>query len=147
MIVKVGTFVELVLIDRNGNSETMAVHLVDDKAADFAAGYLGTGTPLGRTILGQPVGKTLAYPIGDLNAVRIQSVSISAAKPEENSSERREEVIRKAVEESDRTNAILFASSFSGKWGDYDPEGIEKWESGKDKKSDDDDRNVDQDLE
>ena len=147
MIVKVGTFVELVLIDRNGNSETMAVHLVDDKAADFAAGYLGTGTPLGRTILGQPVGKTLSYPIGDLNAVRIQSVSISAAKPEENSSERREEVIRKAVEESDRTNAILFASSFSGKWGDYDPEGIEKWESGKGKESGDDDHNVDRDLE
>jgi len=23
---------------------------------------------------------------------------------------------------------MIFASSFSGKWGDYDPQGIEKWE-------------------
>jgi hypothetical protein len=28
----------------------------------------------------------------------------------------------------DQTNAINFASSFSGKWGDYDPAGVEKWE-------------------
>jgi hypothetical protein len=26
------------------------------------------------------------------------------------------------------TNATIFAPSFSGKWGDYDPQGIEKWE-------------------
>jgi hypothetical protein len=36
--------------------------------------------------------------------------------------------MRQAVEQADRTNAMNFASSFSGKWGDYDPQGIEKWD-------------------
>jgi hypothetical protein len=26
-----------------------------------------------------------------------------------------------------RTNAEIFASSFSGKWGDYDPQGMAGW--------------------
>lgn len=36
--------------------------------------------------------------------------------------------MRKAVAEVERRDAILFASSFSGKWGDYDPSGMEHWE-------------------
>jgi hypothetical protein len=46
------------------------------------------------------------------------------------SAARRQEVIDKAVSESDRTNALNFASSFSSKWGGYEPAGIEDWEQG-----------------
>lgn len=46
------------------------------------------------------------------------------------SAARRQEVIDKAVSESDRTNTLNFASSFSSKWGGYEPAGIEDWEQG-----------------
>ena len=129
IVVKAGMFVELELIDHIGKSEAIGVNIVEDQAADFKAGFLGIGTPLAKAILGQPVGKTLAYRVGDLRAVRIRSIKVSTVEPEGNAATRRDEVIKNAVADSDRTNAVLFASSFSGKWGDYDPEGIENWES------------------
>ena len=128
-VVKAGMFVELELIDQDGNIERMAVNIVEDKAADFRAGFLGLGTPLASVILGQPAGKTLAYRVGDLRAVRILSIQASTAHPQSDAASRREDVIKKAVAESDKTNAVIFAASFSGKWGDYDPEGVEKWDA------------------
>lgn len=138
IVVKAGMFVELELIDQEGRSEDMAVNIVEDKAADFRAGFLGIGTPLASVILGQPAGKTLAYHAGDLRAVRIISIKESTIQPEENAAARRDEVIRKAVADSDRTSAVLFASSFNGKWGNYDPEGMEKWEANQKNGSDPD---------
>lgn len=129
VVVKVGMRVELELIDQDGETEKMAVQIVDEKAADFSAGFIAASTPLARAILGQPSGKTLPYRIGDLRAVRILSISAGTSQPEEDAANRREVAIKKAVAEVDRTNAILFASSFSGKWGDYDPEGVEKWDT------------------
>jgi hypothetical protein len=121
--------VELELIDLEGRSEAMSVNIVEDQAADFRAGFLGIGTPLAGAILGQPAGKTLAYQSGDLRAVKIKSIRVSTVEPEGNAAAQRDVVIKKAVADSDRTNAVLFASSFSGKWGDYDPQGMENWEA------------------
>jgi len=119
--------VELELSDNSGVVDRLSVDIVSDRSADFKAGFLGESTPLARTILDQPAGRTVQYRVGDLQTVRILSVSPSQAQADENAAARRQEAIQRAVAESDRTNAILFASSFSGKWGDYDPQGIEQW--------------------
>ena len=118
---------ELELSDNSGVVDRLSVDIVSDRSADFKAGFLGESTPLARTILDQPAGRTVQYRVGDLQTVRILSVSPSQAQADENAAARRQEAIQRAVAESDRTNAILFASSFSGKWGDYDPQGIEQW--------------------
>ena len=98
--------------------------IVPDENADFTRGYLGQGTPLARAILGQPAGATVPYPVEDVKNVKILAVAPAQAAPPKDVKARRQEVLRKAVEESDRTNAVIFASSFSGKWGDYDPTGF-----------------------
>jgi hypothetical protein len=127
-IVKVGNHVELELMDLHGRIEHLSLEIVDDQFADYEAGFLGASTPLARSILGQLVESLLSYRIGDLLAVRILAVAHSQALPDSNRAEQRQEIIDKAIADSDRTNALLFASSFSGKWGDYDPASIEAWD-------------------
>jgi hypothetical protein len=34
--------------------------------------------------------------------------------------------MKETIREVEDTNAMIFASSFSGKWGDYDPDSIPK---------------------
>lgn len=121
----IGMHVTLELITEDGETEQLEFDLVTDRSADFARGFLGESTPLAQTILGQPVGRSLLYQNADIRAVRILSISPSQAAPED-AEARRQETLRKAVRQSDATNAILFASSFSGKWGDYDPTGLDE---------------------
>jgi hypothetical protein len=104
--------------------ELLEFDIVADEVADFARGFLGAGTPLATAIDRQPVGAVIPYSADDVNEVRILELSPSQVTPPANVQERRQEVLRKAVEASDRTNAVIFASSFSGKWGDYDPTGF-----------------------
>ena len=116
----VGTHVLLELITEDSQTEQHEFDLVTDRSADFARGFLGESTPLAQAILGQPAGRTLLYQNADIRAVRILAVTPSQAIPED-AEARRQESLRKVVHQSESTNAILFASSFSGKWGDYDP--------------------------
>lgn len=118
-----GTHVEIELILEDG-LERLAFDLVDDASADFASGFLGLGTPLAQAIYRQPARSLVPYHLGDARAVRILSVTPSSAAPPEDRVQRRQETIQKAIDQSDRTNAMIFASSFSGKWGDYDPTGF-----------------------
>jgi hypothetical protein len=104
--------------------EGLEFDIVADEQADFAKGFLGAGTPLAKAIAGQAASAEIPYDGGDVHAVRIIGVSRSQVEPTEDVKARREETLRKAVEASDRTNAVIFASSFSGKWGDYDPTGF-----------------------
>ena len=77
--VKVDVHVELDLIDLDGNRERLALHVVADAAADFDAGLLGIGTPLGKAIAGRRAGSTAPYVRGDLRSVSIVSVRPAAA--------------------------------------------------------------------
>ncbi len=104
--------------------ERLEFDIVGDEVADFAHGFLGAGTPLATAILGQPAGAVIPYAVDDVQAVKILEVIPSQVAPPTDVKARREETLRKAVEASDRTNAVIFASSFSGKWGDYDPTGF-----------------------
>jgi len=60
--------------------------------------------------------------------VRVLTVTRSPSDLDRGAGERRQQIIDNAVSESERTNALNFASSFSSKWGGYDPEGIEDWQ-------------------
>lgn len=123
-----GTHVIAELIDASGAAERLEFTVVPDKMADFSRGYLGEGTPLARLIRDHPAGALLPYRTEDTHQVRILSVEVARSWPAGQSDQPRQEAMRKAQEQIERTNAILFASSFSGKWGDYDPAGIDHWD-------------------
>ena len=118
--VDLGMQVVLDLVMEDG-SERLALEIVPDDFADFSRGYLGINTPLARTILGKKAGEVVPYPVEGGREVRLIEVSSSHKAPPQDVAARRQEVLRKALDQSDRTNAVMFASSFSGKWGDYDP--------------------------
>lgn len=113
--------IDLVMVD---GSEKLEVEIVPDNFADFSLGYLGISTPLAQSILGKKTGDTIPYLVEGGIEVRILRVTPSQQSPPKEVAERRQAKIRKALDQSDRTNAILFASSFSGKWGDYDPDAV-----------------------
>ncbi|MGE5224061.1 MAG: GreA/GreB family elongation factor [Omnitrophica WOR_2 bacterium] len=121
-----GMHVELEMITSSGERERMALDIVPDSAADFANGFLGEGTPLAKAILGRRAGSRVPYRVGDAVEVQILAVSPTGVTPDSDAALRRQETIQKAVQDVERKNLILFASSFSGKWGDYDPDAVEK---------------------
>lgn len=129
---RVGRRVQIVLIHEDGGEEALTLDIVPDAAADFEQGLLGAGTLLAKAIAGKHTGDIVVYRIGDLRSVRLLAVTRSPVDLDHSAAERRQEVIDKAVSESDRTNALNFASSFSSKWGGYDPAGIEAWEAPED---------------
>ncbi len=116
-----GRHVELELRYESGERETLSLDVVPDAFADFDNAFLGESTALAKAILGHSAGDTVTYQAGDWVRVRILAVLPEWRATPADHSKRREEVERKAAEKSDTTSAILFASSFNGKWGDYDP--------------------------
>ncbi len=127
MEILTGTRVQVEL-DTTDGVECLEFIIVPDAQADFKAGFLGEGTPLAKTIIGHQAGELLAYKLGDASSVRILKVDPGIGLKPDNAA-RRAEKMRRVVEQANRTDAIIFASSFSGKWGDYDPGGIENWDS------------------
>ena len=115
--------VEIDLVTVEG-SERFEFEIVPDDFADFTLGYLGISTPLAQTILNHNEGETIPYPVEGGIEARIIAVAPSQKSPPKEIAERRQATIRRAIEQSDHTNAVMFASSFSGKWGDYDPGSI-----------------------
>lgn len=116
-----GRHVELEVSYSDGEIERLSLDIVADASAEFEQGFLGESTPLARAIIGHTSGSVVAYQAG---IVKILSVSQSISDPPLDAAKRRDEVIQKAVSDSDRTSVMLFASSFNGKWGDYDPKSL-----------------------
>ncbi len=125
--VAIGAHVELELIDDRGGREPLAVDIVKAHSADLALGFLGANTPLAKALRGHTAGSIVPYTMGDIRCVRIVSVTPSQVLAPNDAQERREAVLQKALNDAERTNAEIFASSFSGKWGDYDPQGMAGW--------------------
>jgi hypothetical protein len=125
-IITVGCEVEVEFADRAGNKERLRVIIVEDKAADFTQGYLSENTPLAKALLGEKAGVTIPYLKDDILSIQILTVTRPTNKPPEDAAEKREAMMKKTMREVQDTNAIVFASSFSGKWGDYDPDSIPK---------------------
>ncbi len=126
--VQVGRHVEVELVEPSGEADNLAFDIVPDKQADFKLGFLGEGTPLACAILGRRAGDETSYQAEVLVKVRILSVQRSTVKPPSDAATKREAALRKTEAEIQRRSAITFASSYSSKWGDYDPKGVEKWE-------------------
>ena len=118
------THVEIELIDTQNNAERMAFDLVADKAADFANGRIGVGTPLGKAIRGKFVGNVVNYVQGDICKVRILSVGPRHTQVGGDADARRQAILDDAVQKAERTNTEMFAASYDGKWGDYNTEGM-----------------------
>jgi hypothetical protein len=127
-LVRLGSHVLVELLDSSGETQQLKFDLVPDTSADFSRGYLGLSTPLAQAILNQPAGAALPYQQADILQVKILSVTAPASLPFADLAQQREEAARKALQQVQQTSAMIFASSFSGKWGDYDPDGITHWE-------------------
>lgn len=126
--VGLGTHVEIDLIDEAGRAERMAFDLVPTAQADVSHGRLSADAPLGKAVRGKFVDALIPYVMGDIRQIRIVSVGPGEMPAGIDAETRRAEVLRKALDDAERTNAQMFASSFSGKWGDYDPDGIDEWD-------------------
>lgn len=117
--VEFGSAVTVELIDQDDHAEPLVFVIVAERAADFDRGLLGENTPLARAILGQRVGSTVPYVMGDIRQVRIVQAQ-PADVTQEDVAARRAAVLAKAREDAARTNAEMFAASFSSKWGNYE---------------------------
>jgi hypothetical protein len=126
--VKIGVQVVIELIDEAGGREQLTLAVVADEAADFDAGLLGIGAPLGQAIAGRRAGSVAPYRRGDLREVLILSVRPLAAPAATDAAERRQASLDKAAQAIAKTDAQIFASTYEGKWGGYNPDGMEHWE-------------------
>lgn len=121
-----GRHVELELTYETGEVERLSLDIVPDTAADFERGFLGENTPLGKAIYGHTAGSTVTYQAGDRVSVRILAVSASLREQEGDRAAEREEKLRKAKADSDRTSILIYASSMNNKWGDLDPDSLKE---------------------
>jgi hypothetical protein len=108
----------------DGEHQRLTFVLVPDEQADFYDGFLGLNTPLAKAILGHEVGSTIEYRAGDVNEVQILSVKPTTQQVSTDRAAQREQVIRRAVAESELKNRIAIATSVDNKWGDYDQAGL-----------------------
>ncbi len=120
-LVAVGTRVEIELISETGEAERLACDIVPDAAADFAAGFLGAGTPLAKAIMGRPVGATVPYAQADIVEVHIVSVTHSRRSAEEDAAAARHAATEEAVLRAKTDELVQLALTVNVKWGDYDP--------------------------
>lgn len=123
-LITLGSHIEVQLVDREGKKEQFIFDLVPDDSADFRLGYLGVGTPLAKALLGEKAGTTVPYLKDDIYAIEILSVTPAKKKNYEDTKKKRQARLDQAMREVEHTNAVVFASSFSGKWGDYDPDSL-----------------------
>lgn len=120
MSIASGAHVAVELIDQHGQREALAFDIVAAQYADLERGLLAANTPLARAIRGLQAGDEVPYAMGDIRRVRVISVSRAQATDLEDVREQRAAVLRNALNAAQRTDAEVFAASFSGKWGDYD---------------------------
>lgn len=122
--IAIGCRVEVRLKDRGDKEEQLTFVIVPAEAADFAKGYLGENTPLARALLGETAGAIIPYLKDDIYSIEVLSVTKSDVNPPTDAAEKRAASLRKTTRQVQDTSARIFASSFSGKWGDYDPDSI-----------------------
>ena len=123
-LVALGTRVDVEMVSEFGDSERLAFDLVPDRAADFAAGFLGAGTPLAQAIMGRSAGSVVPYLVGDMAEVHILAVALSERRAAGDAAEARQALTQEAVERAKLDEMVQLALTVNVKWGAYDPEGI-----------------------
>lgn len=116
---RIGAQVTLALINAQGEGEQLQVTIVRDQFADLENGLLGAQTPLAKAIMGKRAGVTIPYRMGDICQIQILDVRAAPTEQWEDTEARRQATLQAAVAAAERTNAEMFAASYSGKWGDY----------------------------
>ncbi len=117
--VGIGTHVTVELIDEQGGREEFAFDVATEAAADVTRNLLSVEAPLVQAIRGKFEGAEVDYRMGDIRRVRIVAVEPAQTPAAPDAAARRQAVLEEARRKAERTNADMFASSFSGKWGDY----------------------------
>lgn len=117
---RLGAYVEIEMINEQGHREPLSFDIVREEHADLDRGRLGVQTPLAKALIGKRVGALVPYRMGDIRQVQIISVRPSQATTLENTEEQRQAQLQKALDAVERTNAEVFAASYTGKWGDYE---------------------------
>jgi hypothetical protein len=130
MKIRTGMQVEIELVNLDGEGEHQEFIIVPDKLADYAHHLLGETTPLAKAIMGRTTEEAVPYRFDDIVRVRILAVRPVISEAAYEAASQREAEYRQALADFEKRNAAAFAASFSGKWGDYDPDGVEKWENG-----------------
>jgi hypothetical protein len=125
-LVALGTEVEVELVSRDDETEILTFDIVPEQAADFDAGFLSITTPLARAIVGRSAGAEVPYRMGDVVRVRVLSVKRSQRRAELDAAAERDAATRDAVQRAKTDETIQLALTFSSKWGDYDPEPLER---------------------
>lgn len=125
-LVALGACVEVELVDQAGEGERLTFDIVPDRAADFAAGFLGASTLLAQAIMGHPVGSVVPYLVGDLAEVRILAVTLSERLADGDAAEARNAATQEAVERAKTDELVQLALTVNVKWGGYDPEPLER---------------------
>jgi hypothetical protein len=118
--VEFGSTVDIELINEADAREPLTVTIVQEAAADLDQGLLSEKSPLARAILAKAVGTTVPYRMGDIQRVQILAARRPPAPPTTDAAARRQAILQKAISDAERTNAEIFAASYSGKWGDYE---------------------------
>lgn len=121
-----GMLVEIELLSRSGENERMAFVIVPEQSADYTRGFLSESTPLAKVLIGHTQGETLAYVMDELYAVRLLNVTQNPDTPLTDLAAERQAKYSQAVRDAEHAHAVTFAASFSGKWGDYDPDSLPK---------------------
>jgi hypothetical protein len=116
------------LVGQSGSLERLSFVIVPDKKADFYAGFLGESTALAKAILGHAVGEDVPYPVGDYQKVHILSVVGVVEADLAGAATQRKAEVQEAIRQAQRMNAMIFATTVEGKWGEYDPDGLDHWE-------------------
>ena len=122
--VGIGTHVTVELMDEQGGREEFTFDVATDVAADVTRNLLSVEAPLVRAIRGKFEGAEVDYRMGDICRVRIVAVEPAQNPAAPDAAARRQAVLEEARRKAERTNADMFASSFSGKWGDYNTDGM-----------------------
>jgi hypothetical protein len=123
------THVEIEMTDAWGEAEKLAFDIVPDVQADYYAGYLGESTPLAQAILGCRTGNVVVYKAGE-EACKVRILSIQAATGKTGGeADARRAAVQQAREQIAKTDAMIFASTVEGKWGEYDTDSMEAAET------------------
>lgn len=118
--VRIGAQVMVELVNEHGDGEPLTVTIVREQFADLENGRLGAQTPLAKAMLGKCAGVAIPYRMGDIRQLRILDVRPAPMAVLEDTEARRQAALQAAVAAAERTNAEMFAASYSGKWGDYE---------------------------
>ncbi len=97
--------------------EQLSFVIVPDDQADFSAGFLGESTPLAQAIMGEKVKAEIPYFAGDARSVQILEIEQTNITPSPEIAERREQKMRDALQQVEKTNAVIFALVFQRQVG------------------------------